>query len=131
MKQMNTPNPHTQLPENLIVVDREWLQEELKKLIDEHNSTKDEDDKSLCITKYTMLQHVKDYSYPLTPILEDYYSAGATNRLDASYIEFDGSISYYEDTYFKDKQSYLSQPITLKKKQYEQLKFNGRGLGDL
>lgn len=103
---MNTPNTHTQLPENLIVVDREWLDKQMKKLVDEHNSTDDEDDKSLCITKYTMLQHVKDYSYQLTPILDEYYDKVEEARLRGDMV---GSKKQF-------KEFVLQQPITLKKK---------------
>ena len=41
---------NTQLPEKLMVYDKEWLDREIQKLVDEHNSTNDEDDRILCRT---------------------------------------------------------------------------------
>jgi hypothetical protein len=101
---------HKQLPSNLLVIDSEWLGKIMQKLVDEHNSTDDEDDKSLCITKYTMLKYVKNNSYQLTPILEDAME-NATNSV--KYHTYSKEVDY--DEVYRDMQSYLSQPITLKK----------------
>jgi hypothetical protein len=60
----------TQTIPNLIVIDKEWVENEIKKLIDEHNST-DDDEKSYCITKINLLQFVLNNSSPLSPIIED------------------------------------------------------------
>jgi len=92
-------NTHPQLPENLIVVDKGWLE----KQIEMYTPTDVLDYNPLISETY---QDVLSNSFPLTPILEEAWS----KSIDASLVHFD--IANREVS----KQSYLSQPITLKKK---------------
>jgi hypothetical protein len=94
---------HKQLPSNLLVIDSKWVEKEMQKLVDEHNNTSDEDDKSLCITKYTMLEYVKNNSYQLTSILEDAYKEGWLTK------DIEGHFSDENCT------EYITNLITLKK----------------
>jgi hypothetical protein len=94
---------HTQLPENLIVVDREWLEGKLNRINKQllgmnHNKTTIRY-KELILQK-KCYEAVKANSFPVTPILEDYWSK-AINSIE----DLEPSL-----------QSYLSQPITLKSK---------------
>ena len=105
---MNTPNTHTQLAENLIVVDREWLESMINKFTS---------------TKYNsflpiVLKEVISNSFPLTPILEEYFKKGSKTMFDISYISggIVPQVRYNQMSLEQDKQSFLSQPITLKKK---------------
>jgi hypothetical protein len=107
---MNTP--HTQLPENCIVVDKEMLEEEMKKLVDKHNATDDEEEKSYLLTKYSLLQSVIDNSYPLTPIRKD---AWESSSMFNSYLHKPITEEKWVGVIPKDRHEYLSQPITLKK----------------
>ena len=86
---------HTQLPDNLIVVDKEWLKEKCK------------DVNGGATTATIVLQDLLTggNSYPLNPILEDAWN----KSIDSALINWD------IESRDKDKQSYLSQPLTLKK----------------
>jgi hypothetical protein len=61
----------TQTIPNLIVIDKEWVEAEIKKIVDEHNSTDDDDEKSHYITKIVMLKFVINNSTPLSAIIEN------------------------------------------------------------
>jgi len=93
--------PHTQLSENLIVVDREWLENEIERT------------KSGIYDAHLVLKAVRDKSYPLTPILEKAWSKGKLSQWN-HYDPIDRSIMITKLE--QDKQSYLSQPLILKKK---------------
>jgi hypothetical protein len=97
---MNTPNTHTQLPENLIVVDREWLEDKIRVWEDYWEKTDGKKEGEI-FDVIEELKAVSDNSYPLTPILEDAVHYGLN-------YNYEGTTDYY-------KQSYLSQLITLKK----------------
>jgi len=92
---MNTPNTHNQLPENLIVVDREWLENEIERT------------KSGIYDAHLVLKSIRDKSYPLTPILEDAWSKSYQRSLENT-----TSTTCQQH----DLEEYSSQPITLKKK---------------
>lgn len=84
---------HTQTIPNLIVIDKDWLDKEIQKLVDEHNSTNDDDEKSYCITKITLLQFIVTNSYPLSSIVEDAWNKAvsiATKNHDSAHgIDYD------------------------------------------
>ena len=82
--------PHTQLPENLIVVDREWLENEIERT------------KSGIYDAHLVLKSIWDKSYPLTPILMDAFIDGNIVRKD---IDVNKALA-----------EYILLPITLKKK---------------
>ena len=63
---MNTPNTHTQLPENLIVVDREWFEKKMK-----YNSF-----------LQNVWEPIIENSYSLTPILYNAFKDGNLVRKD-------------------------------------------------
>jgi len=67
---MNTPNTHTQLSENLIVVDREWLENEIERT------------KSGIYDAHLVLKSIWDKSYTLTTILMDAFIDGNIVRKD-------------------------------------------------
>ena len=88
---------------NLIVIDKDWLEKEIKKLSTEHNSTIDDDEKSHCITKIIMLNFIVNNSYPLSPIVEDAWLQGKKNN-----------VMWANDKEYEVlKQNYLSHPIKL------------------
>jgi hypothetical protein len=96
---MNTPNTHTQLPENLLVVDKEWLEKEIEKI------------NGGATTATIVLQDLltSGNSYPLTPILEDAWENGSN-------YDFRFKMSQDKHASFSyAKQSFLSQPIKLKR----------------
>jgi hypothetical protein len=104
---MNTPNTHTQLPENLIVVDRVKLEAKISEYLEKLKSSDTSKEwKSKYEAKLVEYHAIICNSFPLTPILEDAWE----KSIDSALINWD--IECRE----KDKQSYLSQPITLKKK---------------
>lgn len=101
---MNTPNPHTQLPENLIVVDREWLEELRKEWIDYFERIGYNNGQELELID-TVLKH----STPLTPIIEDSFSKGFCSGKNYDLIKHEERL--------KD---YLSYPIIIKLENDEQ-----------
>jgi len=107
---MNTPNTHNQLPENCIVVNAKWLEQKLNKINKQllsmyHNKTTIRY-KELILQK-KCYEAVKSNSFPLTPILEDYWSKSYQRSLENT-----TSTTCQQH----DLEEYLSQPITLKKK---------------
>jgi hypothetical protein len=94
---------------NLIVIDKEWVENEIKKLVDTHNSTDDDDEKSYYITKIIMLKFVINNSTPLSAIIENLMK-GITDSVKCH--TYSKEVDY--DEVYRDKQAYLSQPITLK-----------------
>ena len=104
---MNTNNTHTQLPENLMVYDKEWLDEMIKK----YTPTKEVNYNPIMVL---MLEEVRKHSYHFTPLAEDAFTKGVDAVLECN--EEPNSANMF--SVYELKQSYLSQPITLKKKQY-------------
>lgn len=110
-------NEHTQLPENLIVVDKGWLDKIILRC-----------DKLAKKQPYyeIMYNGISDFiiqmkgnnSYSLTPILEEGFKKGAKTMFDISYISGGvvPQVRCNQMSLEQEKQSYLSQPITLKKK---------------
>jgi len=104
-------NTHTQLSENLIVVDMDWLEigvESVNTIVSNY-----EDNKLLKDSEYykykgmqIVFNTVKSNSFPLTPILEDSWENGFNAGIKLNKNDIIGEL----------KQSYLTQPITLKKK---------------
>jgi hypothetical protein len=120
---MNTTNTHTQLPEKLIVVDREWLEEGLKNVTIilanyEDNNLLRNGEYYRYKGKQSLFKSILSNYYPLTPILEDYFKKGASTMYDISYISggIVPQVRYNSMSLDQHKQSYLIQPITLKKK---------------
>jgi len=101
---MNTPNTHTQLPENCIVIDREWLEAKIKGYERVIEGNLPSPFISQIKTIRNELSSVLNNSYPLTPILEEYWKDGWELK-DAN---TDNGKYFLKD--------YLQQPITLKKK---------------
>lgn len=110
--------PHTQLSENLIVVDMDWLEigvESVNTIVSNY-----EDNKLLKDSEYykykgmqIVFNTVKSNSFPLTPILEDAWSKGKLSQWN-HYDEYNKGKMI--DKLEQDKQSYLTQTITLKNK---------------
>ena len=98
-------NTKQQTIPNLIVIDKDWLEKEIQKLVDEYNSTNDDDQKIYCIAKITSLNFIVNNSYPLGPIVEDAWLQGKKNN-----------VMWANDKEYEVlKQNYLSQPIKLEK----------------
>jgi len=104
--------PHTQLSENLIVVDMDWLEigvESVNTIVSNY-----EDNKLLKDSEYykykgmqIVFNTVKSNSFPLTPILEDAWSKSYQRSLENT-----TSTTCQQH----DLEEYSSQPITLKNK---------------
>ena len=93
---------HTQTIPNIIVIDKEWLLDKIKgydRVIDANTPSQfTEQLKAL----RNELQSVINNSYPLSPIVEDAYREGSTDRILEDVVEF-------------NLEQYLSQPIKLEK----------------
>ena len=102
-----------QIPGNLILVDREWLQEKIKG----YNRVIEGNSPSPFISNIKSIRNellsVLSNSFPLTPIQE---AAWVNGSMKAQYLNPPITGESWDAPIPKDKQSYLSQPITLKKK---------------
>ena len=84
---------HTQTIPNLIVIDKDWLLNEIKKV------------NQGLISSTEVLQYMFTNSYPLSPIVEDAWLQGKKNN-----------VMWANDKEYEVlKQNYLSQPIKLEK----------------
>jgi hypothetical protein len=86
---------HKQLPSNLLVIDSNWLEKEIFPYMESNQRNK-----------------ILYNSYQLTPILEDAWINGS---MRAQYLNPPVTGESWDSVIPKDKQSYISQPITLKK----------------
>ena len=113
-------NTHTQLPENLIVVDREWLDivlESVNIIVSNY-----EDNKLLKDSEYyrykgmqSLFKSFLSNSYSLTPILEEALRNGVKLGKENNFWDIEEEKYFSDDDNIDyDKQSFLSKPITLK-----------------
>jgi hypothetical protein len=112
-----TNNTHTQLPEKLIVIDKEWL-EEMKSKCDKLAKEQPHYEIMYNGINDFIIQMESNNSSPLTPILEEALENGAKTMFDISYI-LGGIVPQVRCNPMsleQDKKYFLSQPITLKKK---------------
>jgi len=105
---------HTQRPENLIVVDREWLKDKIRVWENYWHQTDGKKEGEI-FDVIEELKAVRDNSYPLTPILEEAWDESKDTIIDNSFPE-DGGVRIHEKRIELRKKECLSQPITLKNK---------------
>jgi hypothetical protein len=108
---MNTPNTHTQFPDKLIVIDKEWL-EEMKSKCDKLAKEQPHYEIMYNGINDFITQMESNNSSPLTPILEEAWNKGKLSQWN-HYDEYNKGKMI--DKLEQDKKSFLSQPITLKK----------------
>jgi hypothetical protein len=110
---MNVPNTHTQLPENLIVVDREKLEARISEYLEKINSSDiSKEWKSKYEAKLVECHSILSECYPFTPLAEDICNKMVTIVSELT----DPNSGTNFDKIYDEQELLLSQPITLKKK---------------